>query len=525
MEIILYKYDGYKNKINKDMESAFKFCTLSNVVLKEETSLLNPSLLVDLNDLIHVLSDDQKRVGYVYEVDGKYNHAVYTKAVSDLCSCNYLYIKEFNRYYFIEDISIFRTNLWRLRCHVDVLHSYSSILNDRMLYVLRYEKANSKLYKDDLATFYPYKNIEEIIPSDGSLVNTQFDLSSLIGEYHYTVTVINDRTDSGILDSKDSISILPKVTGQYLFSPCVNSYILFSYDRVLKLGQELTLTDNSKLASGVISLIQYPMELKVKGLAEDKIRILTSNVDSNIEAYSISPKNFIVADFIYNNSNVSQDLYPDTEVQLFIPYVGWTQFNAQDILNKRIIVTYDVNYSTGESIVSVIDYELNRLLYTSQCQLGRKLSITSSNQNEVQANTISQAMSLGVSAITTGIGIMSANPLAVVGGVMSLGKSLVNFGTNQMTNYLKTSGQVSSVIGGNVLPQKVRIKISYPGRTNRTKDFAHQFGYPYNEMAYIKGLSDDSFFICSDVQLNGFDTATSSELTEIKSLLESGVYK
>lgn len=43
---------------------------------------------------------------------------------------NYCYIPDFDRYYFIDNITSVRTNIWRIDCSVDVLMSYSTeILN------------------------------------------------------------------------------------------------------------------------------------------------------------------------------------------------------------------------------------------------------------------------------------------------------------------------------------------------------------------------------------------------------------
>ena len=48
--------------------------------------------------------------------------------VSDLYdyvgSINYAYIEEFDRYYFVKNITSVRENLWRMSLHVDVLYTY-----------------------------------------------------------------------------------------------------------------------------------------------------------------------------------------------------------------------------------------------------------------------------------------------------------------------------------------------------------------------------------------------------------------
>ena len=37
-----------------------------------------------------------------------------------LASCNYAYIPEFNRYYFVKNITSIRNDVWEISCHVDV---------------------------------------------------------------------------------------------------------------------------------------------------------------------------------------------------------------------------------------------------------------------------------------------------------------------------------------------------------------------------------------------------------------------
>lgn len=93
MDIILCNNNSEPNKINKNISNLL---TLSGN-LKEETSILNPVVLIEIED------------------PAEYNYA---------------YIPEFNRYYFINDIVSVRNGIWRISMTVDVLMSFkSSILN------------------------------------------------------------------------------------------------------------------------------------------------------------------------------------------------------------------------------------------------------------------------------------------------------------------------------------------------------------------------------------------------------------
>lgn len=45
---------------------------------------------------------------------------------NNICECNYMYIADFNRYYYIADIISVRNGLWELHGHVDVLMSFAT---------------------------------------------------------------------------------------------------------------------------------------------------------------------------------------------------------------------------------------------------------------------------------------------------------------------------------------------------------------------------------------------------------------
>ena len=100
MNIVLYVNNSEQNKINKSLSNPATF----SGVLKEETSIINPVILM--------------------EVDNPYNY-------------NYAFIPEFNRYYFISNITSVNNKMWRISFKVDVLESFkneilasSAILSD-----------------------------------------------------------------------------------------------------------------------------------------------------------------------------------------------------------------------------------------------------------------------------------------------------------------------------------------------------------------------------------------------------------
>lgn len=93
MRIVLYNNLSEKNKLNKTLQNAYEL----NGVLKEETSVLNPDVLIEIENPTNF---------------------------------NYAHIPEFGRYYFIKGFTSVRNGLWRISLNVDVLYSFKDeILN------------------------------------------------------------------------------------------------------------------------------------------------------------------------------------------------------------------------------------------------------------------------------------------------------------------------------------------------------------------------------------------------------------
>ena len=84
--------------------------------LKDTTSILNPVLIIRTSDPV-------------------YNY-------------NYLYIQEFNRYYFINDIKSVNNNVWEISAHIDVLETYKTAILANEAVIRRQDKLFN-LYLDD----------------------------------------------------------------------------------------------------------------------------------------------------------------------------------------------------------------------------------------------------------------------------------------------------------------------------------------------------------------------------------------
>lgn len=139
MEIQLGYCNDMLNKINK----TFNVKTTLNGTLKGETSIMNPSFLIESSEFI---------------------------------DSNYCYIKEFNRYYYVNEITSFRNNLWNYTCSIDVLNSYKDdIMN---LEVILSDTENngknnylpSKVWKTNVKTKTEIKNFPYGLSDNGEFI-------------------------------------------------------------------------------------------------------------------------------------------------------------------------------------------------------------------------------------------------------------------------------------------------------------------------------------------------------------------
>ena len=133
MLLKLYNTDSETNRINKVLTDETEF----DVRLKDKSSVVNPVLLL-------------KSETYI--------------------SFNYAYIPKFQRYYFIDDVSVFPNKMYLLTLRCDVLASFKDdILKS---YARIVEQTNSNVYYDSNLKSEVRKEV------DTYMSNVSFDLTA-----------------------------------------------------------------------------------------------------------------------------------------------------------------------------------------------------------------------------------------------------------------------------------------------------------------------------------------------------------
>lgn len=121
MTIILQQNTSEMNKIDKTLTT---LATMTGT-LRKSSSLLKPSIEIAGNG-------------------------------ENMTTCNYITIPEFNRKYFVVNVTSLRENFWQIDCRVDVLTTYANEIKLQRAVIKRQENAWN-MYLND-GTFKTYQN-------------------------------------------------------------------------------------------------------------------------------------------------------------------------------------------------------------------------------------------------------------------------------------------------------------------------------------------------------------------------------
>lgn len=200
------------------------------------------------------------------------------------------------------------------------------------------------------------------------------------------------------------------------------------------------------------------------------------------------------------------DYDPFTEVSIYLPFIGIERLDVGDVMRSTIEVVYHVDVITGACLAEVnVTRDLSGgTLYTYSGNCAVQYPISSGSYMGIVASIASIAGGV-VGTIASG-GALAPVALGAVNGVLGA------------RTRVEHSGGFSGNAGAMGI-KKPYLIISRP-QTALAPTFPSFNGYPANESVILSQCS--GFIRCDDVHLTNIP-ATSSELSEIESLLKDGV--
>ena len=214
------------------------------------------------------------------------------------------------------------------------------------------------------------------------------------------------------------------------------------------------------------------------------------------------------------------DYSPHTEIELYLPYKGYVNLPTNDIMGKRLKVTYMIDFYSGAATILV--FADTQLVHVDSAQIGINIPISQSNANS-RAIALTGAAVGAVGAIAAGaIGGIGAGAAGVA---MAAGKTAVqtaaptaNRFLNAAQNHVDKGGSMGGV-GWLYAPQKCALIYNRPILAE-PKYYKSLNGY---STSYSGTISAYSGFLQAEI-INGTTAATDTENDMIFNLIRGGIY-
>ena len=319
----------------------------------------------------------------------------------------------------------------------------------------------------------------------------------------------------------------PNISQQTPFS----KFYILNKTRLKALTNELmtnTFLDNVKLLfskpiENIVNLRVYPFDIA-------SFVGSTTLAGIKINDITMTTKGFIVPDqvpdFLDMGSIFVQPQYmeevtapaffdyePYTMLQLYLPYIGFTDIPCQVVMGKNLSIKYAVDFATGECnaflLVSEPGSTATTLFKTVKGQIGISIPIGGGQWQDI-ANNI---LKLSAGIVGTFAGASAGGAASLVAGVGVIGEAM-NINTTPTVS--GTLSNYNAYYG----PQTCYLVYT------RKKPILNQIFYSTRgRLSGLQGkLSDLKGFTMIDrVHMDGFPGATSEEITEIENLLKTGV--
>lgn len=542
MNITLYKSKSSMNTVDKGGANLTPLLTVSGN-FKNAQSILTPIVIIDTIDSLLLVDDN----GKVVLDDYKRPLLTSRDASKEIIKANYCYIDELERYYFISDIQVVNNDLIQLYLKEDVLYTYANQIKEHTAYISRNEFTNTPLIEDrNDQLFYDkevsYKDTVEI--TGGEAVNFAFNVSQL-GTNNIIFSALSKQTDyrAGLVDVPKDLPSFNSINEFYTTLLSVDRPLLIPYIAGQYIAQLCLEKDSNK--SYIKNMLICPFDVTNQTdttksipiyLGDNNISDMGASTDPTQKVGNVHPMKaltsdyLVVADFVVPDATSYLDYEPYCQYEIFVPFYGYVTLPINKVRGKRILLYYALDWQkgTGMAFISMITGTENRVIWNSQVDpfIHVELSTTNNYENKVAKNgvvtsTVLGSLSAGISLVA---GVATANPLAIAAGAMGLGKTIASSvqtsqGIIDRANVGFTDGMLSQY--SNTKPY-LRITKMKTTNTINKDNYAHLFGLPLYKSYKLKDLR--GYTIISEINLDDLDTAKSSELVELYSLLKGGVY-
>lgn len=524
MDLILYRLSGEENFVDKD----------NSWNISSRTSHLTELITLD-GDIRTDCNIQNPRI------------LINSFAPLNFPEVNYAKIPDFNRYYFVRTITAAPEQghgMYWLDLHVDVLMSFKSDLLHVGGIVERsetYQTVDEKYLPDALLPVRNDPSITLLTPSDQKSPFTARYQDPYSGWLNIALTVASAEAAYLVKPARTIGNISPLeypdpmilAGGQQQFTYAMDRNNLWKLSHLLNSGSWFDDLLKGVYGVGTEALIRsivFPFDIPTHDaigcssttghiwISGKEIRDATDESMSPL-AKKVYPSYNQIFDLgsttITSPHHDFRDREPYTRYMIYLPYIGWYELQAAEILDKTIYFRYVVDIGTGAC--TGIVHDGSRILLQQSAKIGIEVPLSSTNAQQVRQTELS-------AEISTAIGLLSAMMSEGATAPLMAGASLANGFQALVNNRLITRGAAPESALSRWTPSKVWLL--------RTEEnfvsvplWGHEIGHLV--MRSIDGLDEEEGHGLTKmwrVHLDSrFSTATTDERAEISQLLSSGV--
>lgn len=372
-----------------------------------------------------------------------------------------------------------------------------------------YQSDNVTFFVPDLGTYYAY---------DDSLNDSFWKRAqTLKPKLPFEFEISKEGGGDGEYDDNSSDTIgLPDL--DYLNANSISNTKFFSCYKMtphqLSVLSEHLWTDWRNITEAIGNSILKPLDFVIS------LNMLPVNVESTAKVIKMGwfTLNSVVQGGLINQQYVRVDcgsltvtkkwggaIDYQTDVSLFLPFIGEVTLNANEVMGATLTVIYTVDIMSGNCIASVqvVKDGLNAILYQYNGNVASNFSITSLDYSNVMAGALQLAVAVG-----TGAG---GGAGAFASAVTSTSNLLSGAEVRRAGNLSATSGFMGIKKPYLILSRPIQ---SLPSDYNTFR------GYVSNITLALSECS--GFTKVAEIHLENIP-ATSAELDELDALLKAGV--
>lgn len=203
---------------------------------------------------------------------------------------------------------------------------------------------------------------------------------------------------------------------------------------------------------------------------------------------------------------------PYTKIQIYLPFIGFRQLSADDLIGGEIHVVYNIDVLTG-ACACFIEHSERGVMYSYNGSCITNVPLTSINFSGAIQNAVTTIGSAVGMAAGMATGAAPITAMSAVGLMTSAANTALNSKPQvQRSGNLGGSAGIMSIMTPYVIIERPRLSVP-----NYVEHFAGQCSNITMNLGNCKG-----FTLCEYVHLDGI-AATSEEILEIESLLKAGV--